>query len=100
EFFVADLERLASVAAEDYAVAFLNLHGAALAVIQQPAIAHADDLAAGRLILGGVGQHDAAGGACFRLFPLDDQAVADWLEPNVARLDLLLLLAFGRSRHK
>ena len=46
-------------------VADLHLQLAALAVLEQPAVADGDDLARRRLVLGGVGQDDAAGGLRF-----------------------------------
>jgi hypothetical protein len=41
------------------------------------ALADAHDDAAGRLVLGGIGQQDAAGGLLLALLALDDDAVAE-----------------------
>ena len=58
---VAELELLAGIGGEQHAVAGLDLQGGPLAVLSRPALADADHLAAGGLVLGGVGQDDAAG---------------------------------------
>ena len=68
------------VAGEEDAVALLDLHFAAGAVVEQLAGADGDDRAAGRLVLGGVGNVDAAGGLLLRFFALDDDFVAERLE--------------------
>ena len=79
-FFVVDLDRFGGVAGEEHAVALLDLHLAAGAVVEQLAGADGDDRAAGGLVLGGVGHVDAAGGLLLRFFALDDDFVAQRLE--------------------
>ena len=85
------LNVVAGVGAEQHAVADLHLQRAPRAVVQQPAVADADDLAAGGLVLGRVGQDDAAGGDRFRLLALDDHAVAQRLELDFARVRRIFL---------
>ncbi len=79
-FIVADLDDFRGVAGEQDAVALLDLHLAAGAVVEQLAGADGDDRAAGGLVLGGVGNVDAAGGLLLRFFALDDDFVAERLE--------------------
>src|SRR5512135_1208199 len=74
------LELLARVRGEQDLVADLHLQLAALAVLGGPALAHGQDLALLRLVLGSIGQHDPTGGLLPGLFPLDHHAIAQWLE--------------------
>jgi hypothetical protein len=85
-FLVVDFDRLGGVAGEQDAVAAFHLHLAAGAVVEQLAGADGDDRAAAGLVLGGVGNVDAAGGLCLRLLALDDDLIAQGLERNLALL--------------
>ena len=49
-------------------------------VLARLAVADSEDLAALRLLLGGVGEDDAAGGRLLLLYRLDDQPIAQRLE--------------------
>src|SRR4051812_24851867 len=79
-FFVADFDGFGGVAGEEDAVALLDLHFAAGAVIEDFAGADGDDRAAGGLIFGGVRNVNAAGGLLLRFFALDDDFIAEWLQ--------------------
>src|SRR5882757_5723491 len=79
-FTVADFDDFWGVAGEEDAVAFLDLHGAAGAVVEDLAGADGDDRAAGWLVFGCVGDVNAAGGLLLRFLALDDDFVAEWLE--------------------
>src|SRR5215213_10570925 len=57
---------------------------ALLAVLVPPAVAGCQDLAALRLLLGGVGEDDAAGGRLLLLDRLDDHAIAQGLQLHCA----------------
>ena len=89
-FVVADFDGFGGVAGEEDAVALLDLHFAAGAVVEDLAGADGDDRAAGWLVLGGVGDVNAAGGLLLRFLALDDDFVAQRLER-----DLGLLLGGG-----
>src|SRR6185295_3566459 len=80
ELLIADFELLAGVAGEEDSIAGLDLERLSLAVVGELAVADADDGAAGRLVLGGVGQEDAAAGAGFGFLALDDDAVTEGLQ--------------------
>ena len=82
EFFLFNAEGVAGVAGEDDFVARFDLQGAAGAVVEKFAIAHADDRATGRLFAGIVGQHNAAGGRFQGFFTLDDDAIAQLVEAS------------------
>src|SRR5262245_28768389 len=73
--FAVEGDLVAGVRCEQDAVAFLYLEGRPLAVVQQLAIAEAEDLALLGLLLGGVGQDDAAGGLLLGLQALDHDLV-------------------------
>src|SRR3954465_12108385 len=79
-FVVADFDDFRGVAREEDAVAFLDLHFAAGAVVEDFAGADRDDRAAGWLVFSGVGDVNAAGGFFLRFFTLDDDFVAERLE--------------------
>src|SRR5881398_662498 len=61
-----------AVLAEDDLVAFLEIHLDVLPVLVPTAGADREDAAALRLLLGGVGQHDAADRGLFLIENLDD----------------------------
>src|SRR5688500_580694 len=73
----AELDLGAAVGSEEHAVTGLDREGGALAVVQRAAVAHRDDLALARLLLGAVGQQDAAGGLGFGFDARDEHAVAE-----------------------
>src|SRR3954451_1803614 len=56
---------------------------ALVALVVPAAVAHGDDLALLRLLLGGVGEHDAAGGRGLLLDRPHDEPVAQGLELHV-----------------
>src|SRR5690554_3341263 len=62
EFLATQLHLSAAVLGEEYGVADVDFDGLAVAVVEQLAATDGDDLAALALLLGGVGQHEAAGG--------------------------------------
>src|SRR5262245_44739524 len=62
QFVAIDVDFVAGVRGEQNAVAFLDLERGSLAIVQELAVADAQDFALPRLFLGGVGQHDAARG--------------------------------------
>ncbi len=75
-YFVAfQLDVGAGVFAVDHFVADGNRDAAALAAFEQLAGADGNDFAALRFFLGGVGQHDAAGGAFFGFDGFDDDTI-------------------------
>src|SRR5262245_30176483 len=76
----------AGVLAEDHLVADLDVGLGAGAVLEQAADAHRGHLAALRLLLGGVGQHDAPGGALLGVQHLDHDAVVQRLDGGHASL--------------
>src|SRR5687767_7328164 len=78
-FIFADLDGFGGVAGEEDAVALLDLHRAAGAVVENLAGADGDDRAAAGLILGGIGNENAAGGLLLRLFAFDDDLIAERL---------------------
>src|SRR4051812_17841761 len=73
-----ELDLGAAVLAEQHRVADLDLERADLAVFEDFAVAHGDDLALDRLLLRRVGDDDAALGGALALEPLDDDAVLKW----------------------
>src|SRR4051812_49771919 len=79
-FFVADFDGFGGVAGEEDAVAFLDLHFAAGAVVENFAGADGDDRAAGGLVFGGVWNVNAAGGLLLRFFAFNDDFIAERLE--------------------
>src|SRR5207237_10834682 len=76
ELFAVELNLGAGVAGEDDLVSLLHGDGGALAVVQALAFADAQDLAAARLLLGGVRQDDAALGLALGLDALDEDLVS------------------------
>src|SRR5512147_3241888 len=70
-----DLHFGAAVLAEEDVVADFDVERTNRAVFEDLALAHRDHLAADRLLGGGVGDHDAAGGLGLGVEPLDDHAV-------------------------
>src|SRR3954471_19540223 len=76
----ADLDLGASVLGEDDLVTLLDIHLDALSVLVTRTGADLQDLAALRLLLGSVGQHDAARRSGLLFEDLHDQAVTEWLQ--------------------
>src|SRR5215510_8482596 len=85
-FLAADLDLGSGVGREQDAVALLDRELGALAVVQHAAVADGDDLAFLGLLLGGVGQEDAAGGLLFGLDALQQDAVAEGTDGQVLGL--------------
>src|SRR5437868_576035 len=75
EILAVDLDLGARPFAEQHAVANLDVDGDELAGLVAATRANCDDFTLGRLLLGGVGNDDAAGGLCFGVDALDDAAV-------------------------
>src|SRR5438105_5216948 len=75
-----DLDLGPAVLAEDDLVAFLEIHLDVLPVLVASAGPDRKDTAALRLLLGRVGQHDAADRGLFLIEDLDDQAVTKRLQ--------------------
>src|ERR1700741_3428820 len=74
-FLAADLHFRAGVRREEDPVADADGERRALAVVEHLAFADGDDLAFLGLLLGALGQEDAAGGALLGLDALDEDAV-------------------------
>src|SRR5580700_5024029 len=74
-FDAVDLDLGARPLAEQHAVAYLEVDRDQLAVLVTATGTDADDLALRRLLLGGVGDDDAAGGHRFGIDTLDNNAV-------------------------
>src|SRR5438477_9181283 len=79
-FVGPELDLGPAVLAEDDLVAFLEIHLDVLPVLVASAGANGEDLAALRLLLRRVGQHDAAYRGLLLIEDLDDQAVTKWLQ--------------------
>src|SRR5204863_4079562 len=75
-----ELDLGAAVLREDDLVALGDVHRNELALVVARAGADGQDLAALRLLPGGIRQHDAADGRLLLLEYLDDQAVTQWLQ--------------------
>src|SRR5580765_1528538 len=75
-----DLDLGPAVLAEDDLVAFLEIHLDVLPVLVPSTGAYGEDLAALRLLLRRVGQHDAADSGLFLVEDLHDQTVTKWLQ--------------------
>src|SRR5262245_49090722 len=84
QFIAIDGHFVTGVRREQHAVAFLDLEGGPLAVVEQLAVADAQDLALPRLFLGRIGQHDAAGRLLFRLQPFHHDLVVQGDDFHVA----------------
>src|SRR5581483_9083334 len=76
----ADLDLSAAVLGEDDLIALLQIHGDEVSAVVPAARAHREDAAALRLLLGGVGKHDAARRRLLFIEDLDDQAVTKRLQ--------------------
>src|SRR5205814_10656794 len=74
-FVGPELDLGPAVLAEDDLVAFLEIHLDVLPVLVARAAANGEDTAALRLLLGRVGQHDAADRRLLLIEDLNDQAV-------------------------
>src|SRR5688572_1441138 len=72
-----DLHFGPAVLAEEDVVTDLDVERADVAVLEDLALAHRDDLAADRLLGRRVGDHDAAGSFGLRVEPLDDDAIME-----------------------
>src|SRR5215212_5194653 len=79
-FVGAELDLGSAVLAEDDLVAFLEIHLDVLPVLVPSAGADGEDLAALRLLLRRVGQHDAADSGLLLVEDLHDQAVTKRLQ--------------------
>src|SRR5262249_48175051 len=75
ELLAIELDLGARPLAEQHAIARLHLERHELALLVAPARPHRDDLALLRLLLGGVGDDDAARAARFLLHPANHDAV-------------------------
>src|ERR1700745_750167 len=75
ELFAIDLALGAGPLSEQHPVADLDVDWNELAGLVAAARAHGNDFALGRLLFGGIGNDDAAGGLLFRVDALDDNAV-------------------------
>src|SRR6266513_6057716 len=76
----AELDLGPAVLAEDDLVAFLEIHLDVLPVLVPTAGADGEDLAALRLLLRRVRQHDAADRGLLLIEDFDDQTVTKWLQ--------------------
>src|SRR3954470_4215934 len=84
QLLAVDLDLRAAVLAVQDLVACGDVErDALLAILVVAALADGQDLALLRLLLGGVGEDDAAGGRRFLLDRLDDQPIAQGLELHV-----------------
>src|SRR5699024_6235504 len=75
QLLAIELDVVAGVLAEEHLVTDLQRHGAELAVVQQLAFTHGNDLALVGLFLGAARQYDAAGGGLFFFLAANDHAV-------------------------
>src|SRR5689334_6860151 len=81
QLLAVDLDLGAAVLAVQDLVALGDVQrDALLAILVVPAVAHGDDLALLRLLLGGVGEDDAAGSRLLLLDRPHDQTIAQGLE--------------------
>src|SRR5262249_2705282 len=94
-----DLHVRAAVLADQDAVALLDLRGDAPAFLGQLAGAHGHDLALLRLLLGGVGDDDAAPDGLLLLDAANEQPVGERLEVHGALLEMDPRGARKRARH-
>src|ERR687885_454905 len=81
-----DLRQDVGLAQDEDLVALVDVERHALVVVTELAVADGQDLAALRLLLGRIGEDDAAGGRLLLLYRLDDQPIAEGLElhgPNL-----------------
>src|SRR3954454_10709508 len=86
EVLAVDHDVCAAVLGVEDLVALRDVDGNTVAVVVDLALAHGENLAALRLLLGSVGQDDAARRRLLLLYRLDDQAIAQRLElhgPNL-----------------
>src|SRR5215207_8528922 len=80
EVLAVDRDLGAAVLGVEDLVALRDVERHALAVIVELAVTDGEDLALLRLLLRGVGEHDAGGGRRVLLDGLDDQPIAQGLE--------------------
>ena len=73
-----DLDLVAAVLAEQDAVALLDVQGANRPLVVELAVADGDDLALGGLLLGGVGDDDAALGLLFLGDAANQYTIMKW----------------------
>src|SRR4051794_3077969 len=86
EVLAVDHDVRAAVLGVEDLVALRDVDGNTVAIVVDLALADGENLAALRLLLGGVGEHDAARRRLLLLYRLDDQAIAQRLElhgPNL-----------------
>src|SRR3954471_24792131 len=77
QLLAVELDLGAGVAGEDDLVAFLDVERGALAVVEAAGVADGPGLATLGLLLGGVGEHDAALGLALGFQPLDQDLVGE-----------------------
>src|SRR5262249_16892187 len=77
-FFAFDGDFVARIRREQNAIALLHLEASAFAVFQELSVAQAQHFALTRLLLGGVGENDAAGGLFLGFETLDYELVVEW----------------------
>src|SRR5690625_552234 len=75
QFFTIELDVVAGVLAEEHLIAYFEGYRAQLAVLQQLALTHVNDLALIGLFLGAARQYDATSGGLFLFLAANDHAV-------------------------
>src|SRR5690625_7247625 len=75
QFFTIELDVVAGVLAEEHLIAHFEGYRAQLAVLQQLALTHGNDLALIGLFLGAARQYDATSGGLFLFLAANDHAV-------------------------
>src|SRR6478672_11259349 len=89
DFVGADLDLGAAVLAEDDLVALFEVERDVLAVVIAGARSYGEDTASLGLLLGGIGENDAARGRLFLLEDFHDQAVTKRLQIHAVLLTSL-----------
>src|SRR5581483_9039756 len=75
ELLVVDFHLGAAVLPEQHPISDFHIEGSNLAVLQDFALTHGNDLPESRFLARGVGDHDPARGLTLLSFPLDDHTV-------------------------
>ena len=88
QLLAVDLDLGPAVLAVEDLVALLDVQRDALAVLVELAVADGEDLALLRLLLGGVGEHEATGGGLLLLDRPHDQTIAQGLELHVRKTSI------------
>src|SRR5688572_21531713 len=86
ELLAVELHLAAGILAEDDPVAALDRGAHVPSVVGDPARAHGDDFALVGLLLGGVGNEDAAALGLARLDTPDEDAVVEWAQRGRERV--------------